>query len=101
MSFILLEFLCPTCGERFESFEDRKQPRRAIAHCPGRMSQRVISAPRVQMPFVTVERGTSQDRPATALDTRPIADGQSKSEWRKQRSEFHRARRRAEVKAGL
>jgi hypothetical protein len=47
--------------------------------------ERQFPAPRVHMPFVTVERGTSSERPPHILDTRPLAEGMTAAEWKQQR----------------
>ncbi len=58
------------------------------------------SAPKAHMPVSTVVRGTSDERPPNALDTRPLADGMSMSEWtklnRKKNRELVRAKMRKE-----
>ncbi len=44
-----------------------------------------MPAPKTHFPVADVIRGSSQERPPDALDTRAIADGMPTGEWRKQR----------------
>jgi hypothetical protein len=81
-SFILLEYLCPTCGQRIESLETRAAPSTQIPHCDT-LAPRVPSAVHGRVKAGEVVSGTSDERPPGVLNTEPLADGQPYSEWRK------------------
>lgn len=99
MSYILLEYECRACGERIESLESRAAPSRIVPHAPcNAVAVRVISAPKIATQWATVTRGKSDPPPPGALDTRALADGMKRSEWRAQRSKWHQDRRRAQVR---
>ena len=89
--YIALEYVCASCGARFESFELRAAQPEAIPHpsCGG-LSLRVISAPAVQIPQAAP--------PPHAMDTRALAEGMPLSAWKKARREKRIEERRAEMK---
>jgi hypothetical protein len=95
LSYILLEYGCPECGERIESLEPRSEPAQAVTHC-GVPAPRVFSAPKLKIPLFSVERGKSDPPPPGAFDTRGIRDGMPVTRWRAERKQ---ARRKAKVEA--
>ena len=100
--WILLEYLCEPCGLAHESLEPRDAPAEAItclecgATCP-----RVLSAPHVSMPLVTVERGDNAPRPDGHMSTRSIADGESFNSWKQRRKQQRIEARRKQLRADL
>lgn len=95
---ILLDFACDLCGHTFESLEARPAPETTV--CPRCLqdARRVLSAVAIGTVYATaVSRGKSDEVPPGAIDTRPLAEGMSRAEWKKLR----RAGRRDEVRAGL
>lgn len=98
MSWIMLEYLCPSCGLRVESLQRRGDEAEIIAHCDT-SAKRVISAPLGRMKLGEAVRGIGGERPPTALDTRPLADGMPLKEWKRQRREKAVKDRWAKVKA--
>lgn len=101
MSYILLEYLCGVCGERFESLEDRGNPSKFQYHCNSK-APRVLSAPRVKAPLVTVERAGREDRAASGVaSTRPLAEGMSTSAWKAARRQERIIARRRSNRADL
>lgn len=94
--WIITEYLCGTCGERFESLEDRTAVPETATHCCGGIGQRVISAPSVKVCYATATTGKSDGPPSPhATDTRALADGMSTSDWRISRQKKRRDERRA------
>lgn len=87
--FILLDYYCSTCDKLTESLQERGAVFDYIkcgsGYCSG-MAGRTISPVRVKTPLATVSRGPVAERPANALDTRPLAEGMSHRQWRKQYS---------------
>jgi hypothetical protein len=94
VSYIVLEFDCEQHG-RFESLELRAETTPEAAPCPecGALAPWVISAPMARTPIATVHRGASEAMPPNALDTRPLAEGMSHSEWTRQRRQKRREER--------
>ncbi len=89
-SLIVMEYMCPEHG-RFESLEPRATAPDSLP-CPeidphdvdcGLASPWSPSAPKPHMAVGVVQTGSSVERPPTALDTRPLADGMKLSEWKK------------------
>lgn len=103
MSYILLEYTCGSCGLRVESLESRSSPSPSVScpcpSCPG-TAERVISAPKVGTVWATaVTRGKSDERPSPGyLDTRGMADGQTRREWKAERRKYRSDQRRAEIR---
>jgi hypothetical protein len=91
VSYILLEYGCPACGERIESLEPRSEPAQSVIHC-GEPAPRVFSAPHVKVPLVTVSRAGREDSgpPPGAYSTRAIGDGMPVHKWRAERSKRRR-----------
>lgn len=86
---ILVDYECKVCARRFESLERRPAPREVTCEdpsCAGRAA-RAFSAPNIRIPcFSGVTRGKNdQPPPPNALDTRALAEGSSREEWRKPR----------------
>lgn len=81
MSWIMIEYLCPTCGQRFESLEDRAAPSAQLPHCEAQAA-RVLSAVRGRVKIGEVRRGKNEERPPGVLNTEPLADGQPYADWR-------------------
>lgn len=87
---------CPT--------EDEIEPHRRKA-C-GRLAEHVISAPKPKVLSVPctaeVRGGDMKERPPGMLDTRPLAEGQSYTEWKKDQAKLSESRRHDElVKKGF
>ena len=86
MSWIALEFLCPS-GHRSSSLEDRKAVRDPIPFPVDGCdldAKRTISAPRLKFARGVVSRGRNyaDDRPPSVADTSLLADGMSLDEWK-------------------
>ena len=98
----MAEYLCPTCGERIESLEDRSAVRPSIAHC-STSAPRVISAPRVKAGIqISVERARYEGPPhRDAVDTRGLADGESMQSFKTKRAKVHDQKRRNWIKKHL
>lgn len=96
----MLEYLCPTCGQRIESLEVRRAPAAWVEHC-GTRAERTVSAVRGRVPIATVERGSGSERPPYAMDTRPLADGMSKGEWKAGRRKERHERRERQIRRWL
>jgi len=99
MSWLMLEYLCPCCGERFESLESRGNTAGWLT-CPdescGAQAAPVISATHSGTVYgAAATTGKSDPPPPWAMDTRAIADGrQSPEQWRVERREKRRASQR-------
>lgn len=104
MSLILVEYECDGCSSRYESLEERPAPARVLHVC-GCEAERVLSAPHPKVATVRptpVTRGKSDPPPShRAVDTRPLADGVSTTEWRAKRREMWKAERHAQVRREL
>ncbi len=87
VSYILLEYGCPECGERIESLEPRSEPAQAVVHC-GVPAPRVLSAPRVKTPLYSVAKAGREDsKPAPGqYNTQGIREGMRLTEWRAKRA---------------
>jgi len=96
MSWVIYEYLCPSCGQRLESLEQRSTAAVALPHC-GTQALRVPSAISGRVKIGEVGRGKSDERPPGVMNTEPLADGMGYKEWRKGR----RAGRMDEIRAGL
>lgn len=93
MSYKLLEYHCEDCGLTGESLERRGEiPPEKPCECGG-VARKCISAAKWRQVWGAVVTGTSDPRPPEAMDTRPLAEGQKWSEWKKHR----RRKRRDEV----
>jgi hypothetical protein len=105
MAFVLHDFECATCGERFESLENRPAPARVLHVACGELAERIMSAPHPKVVSVAptpVSRGRSDPPPGPrACDTRPLADGASMHEWKAKRREVWREHRYQQVKREL
>lgn len=93
MSWLMLEYVCPWCGARFESLEPRANPATSLPHCGGK-AKRAVSAVKFKPHYGAVTTGKNDAPPQHALDTRPMADGVNMYEWRK----ASRAKRREVIK---
>lgn len=102
MSFILVEFRCGGCGERFESLQERPAPARILHVACGQDAERIISAVKAVVASAKptpVSRGKSDPPPGpAAVDTRALADGASMQEWKAKRSAVWRERRYQQIK---
>lgn len=99
MSWIMLEYGCPSCGLRFESLEPRcEQPGELECEC-GATAPRVMSAPLGRMKLGEVTRGKSDPPPPHVMDTRPLADGMPLKEFKRQRREQAVKKRWAQIKS--
>ena len=89
MSWILIDYCCAEHG-RYELLEARPAP--AATTCPecGADSPRAPSAVSGRVKMGEVTRGESQAPPPGAIDTRPLADGMGRGEWRRRRREHWR-----------
>ena len=94
---ILLDYHCPACDHRFEALVSRPAPTELACDCGG-IGLRVISAPALRMPRASVERGSSAEPPPNAIDTRPLAEGMTRSEWRKRRRQEGAKRRYGQLR---
>ena len=85
MSWIVVEYQCPSCRKRIESLEQRP-PRDKIEHCLVD-APRVLSAVKGYVDHVTVSTSSSgqTERPPGTLDTSGMADGQTRSELKAER----------------
>jgi hypothetical protein len=95
------EYTCPEHGviELLVELATSGDPR----PCPtcGVASERTVTAPRLNIPLGTVQRGRyeASDHPM-AMDTRPLADGMPLHEWKAERQKKWDAFDRAEMKKG-
>lgn len=78
MSWLIVEWVCETCGARTESLEDRGTVHASkecqVDSCFG-VAERAISAPKVKTVWgwSTPSKFGSEERPPGALDTRAQA----------------------------
>lgn len=83
MSYILLDYKCTACGVLTESLESRTAPAPVITHTPcGADAVRIISPVTGRVKRGEVTTGKNGPPPAHALDTRPLAEGMSLTEFR-------------------
>jgi hypothetical protein len=102
VSFVLVEFLCSGCGERYESLEDRPAPARVAHLACGQEAELVISAPKPATQWGTAVRGKSDPPPSQrSVDTRGLGDGMSLNDWRKQRARMWRDNDRAKRREAM
>ena len=87
MSLIVREYRCPA-GHQFDEIVDRADDPAEHACACGETAARIISAPRLKFPLVSVTTtGRSvSERPPNVPDTSLLADGMDIGEW-KQRHE--------------
>jgi hypothetical protein len=90
--YISLEYYCDTCGHRTESLELRRSKPDTITCLCGAEAERCMSAPAVHMPWGSVAlKGERQEKPhPDCIDTRDLADGMSRAEWKEKRRNVHR-----------
>lgn len=100
MRWRFYDYRCP-CGWQGESFEDRSDPPDSILcqSCKGG-AERIFSAPKLGTNWIgDVVRGKSDERPHEGiLDTRALAEGMPRSEWRAKRAAYWRDKDLAENK---
>ena len=103
MSWIALEYLCGTCHERIERFEDRAAIPTEIECSCGGHAERAISAVKGKVVWGSAaSRGGREDPPHPGMmDTRPLADGMKRSEWKKKRREVHGNARYKQIRGNL
>lgn len=102
MSWILLEYLCAACNHRTESLEVRGAESAEVpCEVCSTSSPRTVSAVMGRVPIATVERGSGAERPPHAIDTRPLADGMERREWKARRRQYHRERRERQIRRWL
>lgn len=95
---ILLDYECSVCGAVHESLEPRPAPASRPCDLCGADAVRIFSPVALGTVWGTAAtRGKSDEPPPGTLDTRPLADGMSREEWRAKR----RGARRDEVRRGL
>lgn len=96
--WVMYDFHCETCRTTAESLE-RRSENVAEKPCPcGGVAKRCLSAVMPGTVWGSFARGKSDERPPGVLDTRPLADGMPKAEWRKQQRAAQRDRRYRQVK---
>lgn len=100
MSYIMIEYLCEVCGDRFESLEDRGAPAASLPHC-GKEASRVISAVTGSVKLGSVTQGKNEAPPPNVIDTRPLADGEPLSKWKAKRAKQTRDMRIAEIRRNI
>lgn len=100
MSYVVLDYLCPECGETFESFERRASPSASLPHCNSQ-ALRTLSSPMVLTQGVNVTRSSKSDPRPGALSTAALADGMSMSDWKRARKAEREKRRKAWIKEQL
>lgn len=83
MSWIMLEFACPECGEVVESLEKRSAQPESIDHC-GTQAPRTLSAVKGYMSnkCVASTPSTMGERPPNHVSTERIAEGMSTKQYR-------------------
>ena len=94
MSWILRDYRCDGCGHEDEILLRLSDPVPQCTECGDRVTA-LLSPVRGRVKLGEVSRGKNGTPPPNALDTRPLADGMSYSEWRerqrsKRRDEIHR-----------
>lgn len=93
----LQDFECESCGP-----VEVMAPICDVTKCPGcgGWAEWRISAPAVHTRFVvTASHGKNDAKPTPqSMDTRPLAEGQSYTEWRKERKKMWEAERHKRVK---
>jgi len=95
---ILLDYQCTACDAVHESLETRPAPSsRACPRCGGDAG-RIFSPVALGTVYgYAATRGPNDAPPPGAIDTRPLAEGMSRAEWKKLR----RRGRRDEVREGM
>lgn len=103
------EYYCPE-HERFDATVERDEkgdppPTQPCPAC-GAIAEHVVSAPKPRILTVpvtaAVRGGDMKERPPGMLDTRPLAEGQKYTEWKKDQDKQRASRRFDElVKKGL
>lgn len=98
-SLTLREYRCPTHGV-FEELVPRDTGDTFPCPTCALAAERVFSAPAVHTQFVVSASGGRRDaKPHKfAMDTRPLAEGQSYTEWRKERHALFEEQRHKRVK---
>jgi putative FmdB family regulatory protein len=101
---LMADYRCPECGD-FEALIERPTPDHQDCPICGAESDWVISAPHpkvLSVPCSAVVRGGDTERRPGMLDTRPLAEGMSITEWRKVQKKHSEERRHEQmVKKGL
>lgn len=102
MSFALHDYACPACGP-FEALVSRPAPEIEPCCWCQAPAERLISAPAVHTLYtVGVNRGRDDAKPGPyAMSTRSIAEGQSISEWKKERAKIWAPDRERRLKEAL
>lgn len=99
--YVAREYRCESHG----TFSELSSPESEAAPCPecGASAPRGVSAPAVHTQFVvTASQGRSAPKPhARSMDTRPLAEGQTYTSWRKERKKWREEDRHKRVKALL
>lgn len=97
---IAQEYACPSHG--FFSLVEPCNADETPRACPdcGASSPFRMSAPAVRVKLAeAVSRGRSDERPPGMLDTRPLAEGMSMTEWRAKQAKISDELRRKKIKA--
>lgn len=101
--FFMTSYLCPGCGVRSESLEDRKAiPETKDCPC-GDRTERTIAAANIGTKYGwagQTTRGTD-DRPPGVMDTRAIADGMPTGEWKRRRAKRRVKQMYSEIKKAV
>jgi len=97
-SWIVRDYRCKRCGRTFEVMRDRSDTATIVTCCDGIECDTVPSTTHCKIPLASVDHGTGKERPPHVLDTRPLADGMSTSEWRAVQSKKRAERRYRQLK---
>lgn len=99
-TLISQQYACPAHGlfVLVETCNVDETPR-ACPDC-GASSEYRIAAPTIGVKYASaVNRGRSDERPPGMLDTRPLAEGMSMTEWRAKQDKISDELRRKKIKA--
>jgi len=98
----MLEYYCDECKLRFESLEESPFPETKACEYCGSEADKCISAPKIKPCYWSVSQGP-REPPANPdwMDTRPLADGMSRSEWKKKRRKIHFEARQRQIAANI
>jgi hypothetical protein len=71
MSWLLLDYVCSSCGAVTEYFADRAQPEQCIDCACGEKAERCLSPTPIKTDWGYVDTGKSAPRPPHILNTEP------------------------------
>lgn len=87
---ILADYKCDSCGDGQEHMVSSPAPDTIECEFCGELARWVPSAVFGRVKVGEVVRGKSDERPPGMLDTRPLAEGMSRSEWDQQQAKLTR-----------